>query len=211
LQHYLQLLKTCGGAPGHFQRVLDFGCGVGRLSVAWAKRAELVSGVDISSPMVERGRALLASVPNVQLQVNEAGHLACFKDNTFDVVFSHACLQHMPWLLAAGYLKEFARVCAPGGWVIFSLPARVLSSTWGPRLRQKAVDLLPFGLGRRYRHWRHGSEAVFEMHYTSPESVERVLSDAGLKVLRREPDNSAGEQAESFVYLAGKPQWSSTR
>jgi SAM-dependent methyltransferase len=199
------LLKREVGAPDRFRHVLDFGCGVGRLSHAWAKRAEAVTGVDISKPMVERGTALLRDVANLRLQLNEASDLACFQSGTFDLVFSHACLQHMPWSLAAGYIKEFARVCSPGGWVVFSLPARVLDSTWPRMVRQKLVDLLPFGLGSVYRRWRHGSAAVFEMHFTPTRTVEAALKAAGLRVLRCEPDQSAGPNAEGHLYIASQP------
>lgn len=206
LNYYCRILKEHASAPDRFGQVLDFGCGVGRLSLAWSKRADAVTGVDISSSMIERGKALLKNVPNVQLRVNEASDLACFKSNTFDVVFSHACLQHIPWPLAAGYLREFARVCSPNGWVCFSLPARVLDSTWGAHARKRIVEMLPFGLGAIYRRWRHGSEAVFEMHFTPAETVQATLVGAGLLPLHREPDKSAGENTEGFFYVFKKPQ-----
>ena len=204
LDHYHQVLKRRAAAPDRFRNVLDFGCGVGRLCMAWARRADAVTGVDISRPMVERGSALLADVPNVRLQVNEASDLACFPDNTFEVVFSHACLQHIPWPLAAGYLKEFARVCSPGGWVTFSLPARALYATWGPRLRKALVEMLPLGLGKAYRRRRYGTEAVFEMHYTRPETVQATLTRAGMTFVHAEPDQSAGERTEGFYYVFRK-------
>ncbi len=204
MPYFLEPLKRYGKAPDRFRHVLDFGCGVGRLSLAWAKRADRVTGVDISSPMVERGNALLASLGNVHLQLNEANDLACFPSSTFDLVFSHACLQHMPWSLAQPYLREFGRVCAPGGWVMFSLPTRALSSTRSIRLRQQLVDLLPFGLGQAYRRWRLGVGAVFEMHFTPAHVVEETLSGAGLKLLHKQRDESAGHNAEGSLYLFGK-------
>ena len=204
LKYYCRILKAHGDAPDRFGRVLDFGCGVGRLSLAWSKRATEVVGVDISSPMIEQGRQLLRAVSNVRLQLNEASNLNCFESNSFEVVFSHACLQHIPWALAAGYLNEFARVCAPNGWVCFSLPARPLYSTWGPVLRKRLVEMLPFQLGTRYRRWKHGSEAVFEMYYTPPETVHSVLAKAGLTLLHREPDQSAGEKTEGYFYVFSK-------
>ena len=46
------------GAPERFDHVLDFGCGVGRRTLAWARHAHQVTGVDISAPMIEKGRRL---------------------------------------------------------------------------------------------------------------------------------------------------------
>jgi SAM-dependent methyltransferase len=205
VREFHALLQRQTGAPDRLNRVLDFGCGVGRLSRAWGNRANSVVGVDISKPMVERGNELLADMNNVRLQVNEADDLSSFKSDTFDLVFSHACLQHMPWKLASGYIREFGRVCAPGGWVMLSLPTRVLCSTWPARVRQKMVDMLPFGLGGTYRRWRHGSAAVFDMYYTPSDTVKATLREAGLTFLHLESDASAGEHAEGFFYLAAKP------
>ena len=87
---------------------------------------------------------------------------------------------------------------------MFSLPTRVLCSTWPRMVRKKIVDALPFGLGAAYRRWRHGSEAVFDMHYTPVQTVEATLTKAGLKMIHREPDQSAGEHAEGFLYIATK-------
>jgi ubiquinone/menaquinone biosynthesis C-methylase UbiE len=205
VEQFAALLKRHAAVPDCFAHVLDFGCGVGRLARGWARRASQVTGVDISAPMIERGRAMMADMPNIRLVVNEAEDLACFQSNTFDVVFSHVCLQHIPWDLAAGYLREFARVCAPGGWVVFDLPSRRLSASWGPALRQRMVEGLPFGLSRVYRRWRHGTEAIFDMHFTPPEAVAATVSAAGLSLVHRELDHSAGATVEGYVYIFAKP------
>jgi SAM-dependent methyltransferase len=201
VEQFHELLRRTVGAPERFERVLDFGCGVGRLTCAWARRADSVIGVDISKPMVERGNALLQAFPNVRLQVNEADDLACFEPSSFDLVFSHACLQHMPWKLAAGYIREFGRVCSPGGWVMFTVPFRPVSATWHYWIRRRLVDALPFGLGGAYRRWRHGSAAVFDMYYTPPERVAEAVAAGGLQLLRREPDRSGGD---GFFYIGRK-------
>ena len=66
-----------------------------------------MTGVDIAAAMIERGRQIVATEPNVRLLVNDGVDLRQFPDGTFDLAFSHICLQHMPWLLAAGYIEEF--------------------------------------------------------------------------------------------------------
>ena len=107
-----------------------------------------VTGVDISAPMIERGRIVVASAPNVRLLVNDAVDLGQFPDATFDLAFSHICLQHMPWPLAAGYVAEFGRVTAPGGFVAFQLPSRGPART---STRRRIVDALPEGVRSRYQ------------------------------------------------------------
>ncbi|HMO66954.1 MAG TPA: class I SAM-dependent methyltransferase, partial [Verrucomicrobiota bacterium] len=192
------------GAAGRFAAVLDFGCGVGRLARAWADRAEQVTGVDISASMLEHARRILADRPDVRLVHNEAPDLRVLPDASFDLVYSLICLQHMPWPVAAGYLGEFARVCRPGGWVAFQLPARGPDSGRAARWRKRLVDALPFGLAAAYRRWRHGSSAVFDVFYTPRPAVEARLQAAGLAAGAAEPDASAGPGTEGYFYLARK-------
>lgn len=205
VHHYHELLMAHAGAPSRFEQVLDFGCGVGRLTRAWGRRAAFVTGVDIASSMIERGRVLLANQTNLRLVLNQQDRLIAFADEQFDLVFSHLCLQHMPWVLAANYLREFARVCRPDGWVAFQLPTRQLRSSWLPTARKRLVDALPFGWGRRYRRWRHGRETVFEMHFTPAAEVEAAARRAGLRLVHLEPDLSAGAGTEGFIYLFRRP------
>jgi SAM-dependent methyltransferase len=200
-----QLLITRAGAMERFQHVLDFGCGVGRLSRAWGRRADHVTGIDISPGMLATGRELLRDQTNVELVLNANPDLRQWPDSTFDLVFSYICLQHMPWSLAAVYLAEFARVCRPGQLVTFQLPARRLGGSTAARLRQRIVDLLPFGLDRTYRRWRHGSSAVFEMFYTSAAEVEECAIRVGLKLIHKKPDHGAGPGTEGYFYAFRKP------
>jgi SAM-dependent methyltransferase len=203
--NYHRLLSEYAQAPRRFQQVLDFGCGVGRIARAWSARADQVVGVDISASMIENGRALLAAFPNVTLLLNEEPSLRRFEDGRFDLVYSHICLQHMPWEIASKYVEEFARVCRRGGWVAFQLPSRYLSAWSVAELRKWLVDHLPFGLDRVYRRWRHGYGVIFDMYVTSPETVKRAATESGLVEVHREPDLAAGPKTEGFIYIFRKP------
>lgn len=201
---YHGLLGRFAGCPKRFDHVLDFGCGVGRLSLAWSRRARRVTGVDISPGMIAKGREFAKDTPNVELRLNEASDLRCFADEHFDLVFSHICLQHIPWRIAAGYLEEFARVCRRGGWIAFQLPSRNVKKVSLAAMRKRLVELLPFGLDRVYRKWRHDCPIIFEMYAVAPENVIGLASRVGLTELHREPDESAGESFESFIYIFQK-------
>jgi SAM-dependent methyltransferase len=188
-----------------FNRVLDFGCGVGRLSLAWREHATEVVGIDISGPMIEQARKIAGARGGLRFEVNTEPHLRLLPDAAFDLCFSHICLQHMPWTLAEGYIREFARLCAPTGLVLFQLPSRAPEKkAAAANFRQRLVDALPFGLGKLYRRLRHGSSAVFQVYFTPAETVEATLRDAGLTLVDRAPDDSAGPETEGFIYLARK-------
>lgn len=205
VQRLYSLLQRQPQAPSSFRHILDFGCGVGRLTLAWKSHADAVTGVDISAPMLDKARRLAKNQPSIRYLHNPHPDLSQIPSNTFDLCFSHICLQHMPWPIARGYLREFARLCSPDGWIVFQLPSRSLVSGTAAAWRQRLVNALPFGLDRTYRRWRHGAAAVFDMHFTPHETVAQTLLDDGINLLHREPDTSAGPGTEGFIYLGRKP------
>lgn len=205
IRQYREALREKTNAPDHFHHVLDFGCGVGRLSRLWARHADRVTGVDISAPMLEQARRIAGDLPGVSFVLNEAESLQTLGAAEYDLVFSHICLQHMPWPLAQGYLSEFARVCKRSGWVVFQLPARAVSAELAGSWRRRLVDSLPFGLGAAWRKWWHGSSAIFEVCYTPPEVVRLAALGAGLEFIHAEPNADAGTHTEGFIYFFRKP------
>ena len=105
---------------------LDFGCGVGRLTQAFADHYDEVWGVDIAPSMIDRAESLNHHGSKVHYVVNDRPDLACFDDGMFDLVFSVIVLQHIRPELAHGYVREFFRICRPGGVVVFQLPSRLV-------------------------------------------------------------------------------------
>ena len=57
-----QILATAAelGRPTRHERALDFGCGVGRLTRALARRFDEAVGIDVSERMLEQARRLNA-------------------------------------------------------------------------------------------------------------------------------------------------------
>ena len=104
---------------GGFERGLEIGAGTGYFTLNLLRAGVLRSGVasDISPGML---RSLSASAEELGLTVEtvacEASALP-FEDGSFDLVFGHAVLHHLPDL--AGAFREFRRVLRPGGVVAF--------------------------------------------------------------------------------------------
>ncbi|MBM0233593.1 class I SAM-dependent methyltransferase [Micromonospora sp. STR1_7] len=110
------------GLPTRWERVLDFGCGAGRLSQALAPHADQVVGVDIAPSMLETARHLDRSAGNIRFVLNDAPDLSQFPDGHFDLVYSALVLQHLPRSAIDRYLAEFLRVLRPGGIAVVGLP-----------------------------------------------------------------------------------------
>lgn len=96
-------------------RVLEIGCGVGRLLRPLAPRVAQVVGVDISEEMLRRARERCASLGNVELKRTD-GRLEFLADGAFDFVYSHIVFQHLPRkAYAERYFREAYRLLVPGG------------------------------------------------------------------------------------------------
>jgi cyclopropane fatty-acyl-phospholipid synthase-like methyltransferase len=108
-----QVLDGLDVSPGW--RVLEIGCGVGRLVRPLAGRVARVVGVDLSEAMLARARDHCEGLPNVEL-VRTDGGLDSFPDAAFDFVFSYIVFQHLPRkAYAERYFRDAFRVLVAGG------------------------------------------------------------------------------------------------
>ena len=91
-----------------FENILEVGCGPGRILMAVREEYpdKMLSGVDISSNMVERASLV---VPGARLSVAFAQNLP-FPDSFFDVVFTSHCLVHIPEGTIRSAVDELFRV-----------------------------------------------------------------------------------------------------
>jgi ubiquinone/menaquinone biosynthesis C-methylase UbiE len=114
-----KLRKALGREPGVFGRGLEIGAGTGyfTLNLMLAGVLEEAVATDISPGMLSALSASAAELGlTVETEVCEASTLP-FDDDSFDLVFGHAVLHHLPDLLGA--FREFRRVLRPGGVVAF--------------------------------------------------------------------------------------------
>jgi len=96
-------------------RVLDLGCGIGRMSAELAGRCAEVVGVDVSPEMIAEARRLHADKAGLRFEANSGIDLADFTDGYFDLIFSYSVLPHLPEDVLECYFLEAGRVLAPGG------------------------------------------------------------------------------------------------
>ncbi len=100
-------------APG--ARVLDLGCGVGRVLRFLAARAGEAIGVDISREMLARAEQASAGVPNVRFLQTSGASLEGVASRSIDFLYSLLCLIHVDRRSAYRYLEETRRVLRPNG------------------------------------------------------------------------------------------------
>jgi len=143
-------------------RVLDVGCGDGRLSIELARAGARVTAVDRSAVMLRAAvdRAM-AETERIQWVRSDGGSLP-FVNGCFDVsvAVTVLCFAHDPIAI----VREMARVTRPGGRVVLGELGRW--STWA--------------LHRRWRASRRGGTWEGTRFWTRGELC-RLLSASGLR------------------------------
>ena len=128
-------------------RVLDMGCGGGGMPLSLAEEADVVVGIDPAERFQEAGVRLGHERGMRNLHFALADGMALpFRDGAFDMVLSHAVIEHVAD--APLYLREAARVLAPGGHIFLST-APYLSFAGAHLPRLKVPVPLHLLIGRR--------------------------------------------------------------
>ncbi len=162
------------GLPTRWERALDFGCGVGRLSQALARHADEVIGVDISPPMLEVARSIDRSGGACRYLLNDGADLSQLPDAHFDLVYCVLVLQHLPRPVIDGYLAEFLRVLQPGGTAVVQVPTKALWTVKGVVWR-----VVPFRLVAWAQRRLLGYPAPMRMTAVSDAAIARAMTRHG--------------------------------
>jgi SAM-dependent methyltransferase len=103
------------------REVLEYGCGLGELTIVLARSGARVTAFDLSEGSVDvsRRRAEREGVADRVTFVVAAGESLPFPDGSFDLAVGKAVLHHLE--PAAG-ARELARILRPGGRAAFSEP-----------------------------------------------------------------------------------------
>jgi phosphatidylethanolamine/phosphatidyl-N-methylethanolamine N-methyltransferase len=123
----LVAIERMGIGPG--DRLLEVGVGTG-INARLYPRNCLVTGIDLSSQMLEKARARVQrqGLRNIRLLEMDAAHLT-FADDSFDIVYAPYVISVVPDPVQV--VREMRRVCRPGGKIIvvnhFRSPNPILS------------------------------------------------------------------------------------
>jgi ubiquinone/menaquinone biosynthesis C-methylase UbiE len=180
---------------GHYPNGLEIGAGTGYfgLNLALAGAVGRLTATDISPGMLE---VLSASAARLGVTADtaccEASELP-FPDESFDLVFGHAVLHHLPDL--EGSFREFMRVLRPGGAVAFcgepsrygdriaAVPKRAahaVSPAWRALIGVPAAERNGHHHGPEEDHL----EAVVDIHAFTPSTLAHGAHAAGFEEVK---------------------------
>jgi ubiquinone/menaquinone biosynthesis C-methylase UbiE len=199
----MQYLRSLELAPDTSSAVLDFGCGVGRLTGALSTHFDDCLGLDISPTMIELAKKFHQAAPRCMFAVNQAEDLKRFADGQFGFIYTSIVLQHMTRKLAVKYLLEFVRVLKPGGILLFQIADRDMTpmvqrirnvigfeSRWNRFLQRKKVEA--------YR---------MEMHCTPEARIRKLLARQNVQIVDVKLTNSTeGSFNGNLQFLSEEPR-----
>jgi SAM-dependent methyltransferase len=120
-------------------RVLDFGCGCGRVFRHFAPQCPgRIDGVDIDAEAIGWCQANLAAASTFH-HSSEWPPLP-FEDARFDLIYSVSVFTHLPETMQLAWLTELRRVAKPGAWLLLSVHAPNLMPTDVPEAADRMAE-----------------------------------------------------------------------
>jgi SAM-dependent methyltransferase len=132
------------------RRVLDFGCGVGRVAIPLAELDSVseVVGVDISPAMLEELGRNCPPALSRKLSLARSDDRLSAVEGCFDLVHSSIVLQHIPVRRGLALFAELVARVAPGGAGVLQVVYAKSSANWR-RGREPRIQAWLIQLGAR--------------------------------------------------------------
>lgn len=165
-------LKKC-------DKVLDIGCGNGRIAPLVKKSGASYTGVDISDKLIEIAKE---TYPDEKFKVANMTSLP-FPDKSFDAVISIAALHHLPGEERIKAISEIGRVLKDNGTILISVwyfwhQPKYLKLIAGSSIKKITGSGLDYG--DFFLPWKDSGKKIMAeryLHAFRKRELEHLLSD----------------------------------
>lgn len=158
--------------------ILDFGCGVGRLAIPFAKLShKKVFGLDVSPDIIEKAKAHTTErgVQNLELMAFDGLKIPDLPD--FDFINSYIVFQHIETAVGFSLLNQLFQILKSGGILQVQITyghALPLMTYWNFFLRGKFP---PYNyLYSSIKNKKLGAESIMQMNHYKPEKLFALFS-----------------------------------
>jgi len=162
------------------KNVLDFGCGVGRLTLALSRHAKSVTGIDISIGHLEKAEEhrISNNIKNVKFTLIQS-QLSDILTEKFDVIISLIVLQHNRPELMKSMIKQLLSFLNDDGFALLHIPYQI------PNYTKKV-----------------GITNVMEMHFLPINDIEKIAQESGFRVNQHQCDFCGGGIKNAIFYFS---------
>lgn len=116
------MINICQGKDPKQMRVVEIGCGAGRITRALADLFGEVHAVDVSGEMVSQAQRALRGYANAHVYQNNGKDLSVLPPGPYDFAFSTIVFQHIPSReVIYSYVREVHRLLRPGALFKFQV------------------------------------------------------------------------------------------
>lgn len=161
-------------------RVLELGCGVGRIGRELAPKVAHWEGADISANMLGVAKERLAGLANVGLTELRRSRFDTLADASFSKAYCVAVFIHMDKEDFLLYLEDLARVLEPGGLLFFDTWNLAHPVGW----RRFALEV-----GQHRNADPSQRKDVARNQFSCPEEVRLFLEHSGFELLAQYGDS----------------------
>lgn len=154
------------------EKVLEIGCGTGRLAAAVMGSCREYTGLDLSPVSIVRARENLSSIPGTPYRNLLCGAFPyCFIPGRYDRIFSSLTFLHIQDKYAA--MEKLASLLLPEGKIVLSLD----------KTRKEDIDYI---------------DHLVPVFPDTPVSIKKACAGTGLKIIRRMEKENASLLLISF-------------
>jgi ubiquinone/menaquinone biosynthesis C-methylase UbiE len=174
----MEAIKSCVGSDFECHRALDYGCGVGRLTLPLAERCAHVYGMDVSRSMLCEADRNAKRIHLSNVEWVEADRLAELS-GCYDLAHSFLVFQHIPVREGERIFAALVRGLRPGGVGVIHVtlrPSRPLTGVFHWTMKTIPFAYNVFNLVRG-RNW---SYPHMQMNHYSLNRLGGLLAAGGI-------------------------------